>query len=437
MPQTEHNAITDLAHRLLPDWQKALLSDQRVRLIQEFCRLPERYWDVRGDGHAEAAPYAFKTDGIVFHYLPDTPIVPAYRYQVADAEQQTVTPLHPYENTHWHHATAGFRYYTHKAIEAMQADDWEQGCAYAGWLIHVLQDHSFGIHSLEGPYGTDVFVLQRLFGDPEHPEHDPAVILRTPTAPPTAASMRDYVPRLLGYQPDEIAFNLFTRHVESSLSARRLCHQIVINARADQAHLNDDLFSEMFRVAIALTADVLFSLICVAVRRIGNATAHLETIHLAEAEPYQRPWLTAPPYWTRGYTVGHALDNGGRSIPLQLRLPPRNVPVTFARGIAVGGHYHSVLAYEIPRDTYSTFDCSLGQHALFSNRTGSVHLTLKVGHKILFDDVMKGAAPAVTLHADHPEGRISLTLRTQDGLDANMHHIIWADPTLTRLPAPF
>lgn len=437
MPQTEHNVITELAYRILPDWQKALLSEQRVPLIQEYCRLPEQYWDVRGDGHAQAVPYAFKTDGVVFHYLPDTPIAPAYRYQAADPEQQVLKPLLPYENPHWHHATAGFRYYAAQAIEAMAAGDWERGCAFAGWLIHVLQDHGFGIHSLEGPYGTDVFLLHRLFPDSEHPEHDPAVILRQPTAPPTATDLRTYVPRLLGYHPDEIAFTLFSRHVECTLAARRLCHQIVVNARMDRADLNAALFSEMYRGAIAISADVLFTLICVASRRIGNSTAHLETVHLSQTEPYQRPWLTAPPYWTRGYTIGHALDNSGRRIPLQLRLPSRNMPVTFSNGIAVGGHYCSTLSFEIPRDTYASFDCALGQHALFRTRTGEMHLALKVGPTILFDDIVKGSDPAAQLHADNPEGRISLTLQTRDGLDANMHHIIWADPVLKRQAPPF
>ncbi len=437
MPQTEHNVMTELAHRILPDWQKALLTGQRSRLIQDYCRLPEHYWDVRGGGHEQAAPYAFKTDGVVFHFLPDTPIAPAYRYQAADPEAQVLKPLMPYENPHWHHAIAGFRYYAAEAIDAMAGGDWERGCAFAGWLIHVLQDHSFGIHSLEGPYGTDVFLLHRLFPDSEHPEHDPAVILRQPTPPPTAANLRDYVPRLLGYHPDEIAFTLFSRHVQATLSARRLCHEIVINSRLDRSDLNPPLFEKMYRGAITLTADTLFTLIGVASRRVNNSTAHLETVHLSEIEPYQRPWLTAPPYWTRGYTVGHALDNGGRRIPLQLRLPPRNIPVTFSNGIAVGGHYHSVLSFEIPWKTYASFDCAIGQHALFSTRTGKAHLTLKVGPEILFDGVIKGADPAAVLHADNPGGRISLTVRTADGLDANMHHIIWADPVLKRLPAPF
>jgi hypothetical protein len=437
MPQTEHTVITELAYRILPDWQKALLTEQRVPLIQEHCRLPEQYWDVRGEGHAKAAPYAFKTDGLIFHFLPDTPIAPTYRYQCADPEAQVLRPLLPYENPHWHHAMDGFRYYATQAIEAMMADDWERGCAFAGWLIHVLQDHSFGIHSLEGPYGTDVFLLHRLFPDAEHPEQDPSIILRQPTAPPTATNLRTYIPRLLGYHTDEIAFTLFSRHVEATLAARRMCHQIVINARMDRGDLNTPLFTEMYRGAIALTADTLFTLICVASQRVGNSTAHLETVHLSDIEPYQRPWLTAQPYWTRGYTIGHALDNGGRKIPLQLRLPPRNAPVTFAKGMAVGGHYCSTLAFEIPRNTYSTFDCSIGQHALFSTRTGEVHLTLKVGPTLLFDDVIKGSDTAAVLHADDPQGRISLTLQTRDGLDANMHHVIWADPVLTRLPAPF
>ena len=437
MPQTEHTVITDLAYRMLPDWQKALLTTQRVRLIQEFCRLPEAYWDVRGEGHARAAPYAFKTDGIVFHYLPDTPIAPIYRYQAVDAEAQALRPLLPFANPHWHHATAGFRYYADQAITAMAAGDWERGCAFAGWLIHVLQDHSFGIHSQESPYGTDVFLLHRLFPDAENPDHDPGAILRQPTTPPTGASLRTYVPRLLGYHPDEIAFNLFSRHVTAALSARRICHQIVINARADEAHLNAEHFETMYRDAIAISADTLFTLLGAATQRVETATAHLATVHLAAAEPYQRPWLTAPPYWTRGYTINHALDNSDRKIPLQLRLPPSNIPVTFAQGMALGGHYLSVLSFEIPRNTYAAFDCALGQHARFSNRTGAVHLTLKVGDAVLFDDVMQEAAPAVTLHADNPEGRLSLTMQTRDGLDANRHHVIWGDPHLTRLPAPF
>ena len=433
MPGQEHHAITELAVGLLPAWQQALLAAERDRLIRDYCTLPDQYFDVAGGGHERAKPYHFETDGIQFHYLPDTPIVPLYRYYTVDPEARQLRLLLPYRNEHWRHAFRGMAYYAAKSTAAFAAGQVGEACAFAGCLLHLLQDYGFGAHALEGPYGTDIFVLDRLFPEAENPEAEPLSILCAAPPPPAPAEVQGWTPCLLGAEPEEIALHLYTRHVRVTGAARRLCHQIVTASRAGQAPAATDLFRGMYRNVVHLCADTLYTLIAAGQGRFDSGREHLERVALSDLEPIQRPWVVSAPYRFQALVRDRALDWQRHRIPLRLRFAPNGPAVEYAKGFGMGSHVEFTVAYEVPRGLYRRLTCALGLHADFCER-GNVNLALIVDGRCRFEAQFDRRHPAAELSVDQPEGLVEFRVRGAAGHAGAENNVVWAAPVLERKP---
>ena len=434
MASSEHGLLTERAVRLLPDWQKALFSRHQQALIRDYCLLPDRYWDMTGDGHAQAAPYAFATDDITFHYLPDTPVAPLYRYWRPDPEARCMLPLDSaYDNPNWRHARDGFVHYLGRAIDAWKAESIQEATACLGWLLHVLQDYGFGIHSLEGPYGTDAFFLHRVLPDARTPDMEVDAILGNPVPPPSPAKMRDYIPRCLGLGPGEIALHLYKRYVDTTLRARTHCFEIVTNARRGEAGANGPLWEDMYRTIIYLCADVMFTVIGNATGRLQIGMDGLRKVSLTDLEPVQRPVLTSKPYWAKGMLINQAVDPGQRRVPLQLLFEGSTRATAFNRGFALGGHDHCSIAFEVPAGVYAAFDGAVGLHTHY-HRLVTAHLRLTVGDETVVDGTFDARHSGERFHVENPSGPIVFTIETTPGLAADNAQVIWADPMLTRLP---
>ena len=436
MPGVEHTWMTDLAFGLLPAAQQEWLSARRARLCSRDCLLPDLYFDVRGPGHEQALPYYVETDGIQFHYVPDTPIVPLYRYYTASGGQLRL--LQPYRNEHYRHVARGFRHYLDRALEALRNNDLDAGCSYAGCLLHFLQDYGYGAHAVEGPYGTDFFLFQRLFPESESIRELPDAILNAAPPAPTPTALAGYRPRLLGADTAEIVFHLYTRHVRVTTAARRLCHQIVRNALDGRAAANPALFEKMYTAAIHLCADVLFTLLWNARADVEPDTVdHLNRVLLSDMEPIQRPWLVSMPYRTLALVRDAALDSDRQRIPLELRLERDGHPVRFEHGFGMGCHYETVLAFDVPAGVYETFTCALGLHAAFGQH-GDVDAALLQNGTPVFTARFHSDAPGTRIQIRDPGGRIELRLRASAGLEEPANNMVWAEPVLARrvtLPA--
>lgn len=436
MPGIEHTWMTDLAFGLLPAAQQEWLGSWRERLRTRDCLLPDLYFDVHGPGHEQARPYYFETDGIQFHYVPDTPIVPLYRYYTATRGQLRL--LQPYRNEHYRHVSRGFRHYLDHALEALRNNDLDAGCSYAGCLLHFLQDYGFGAHAVEGPYGTDFFLFQRLFPEPASIRELPDTILNATPPAPAPTELAGYTPRLLGAGTAEIVFHLYTRHVRVTTAARRLCHQIVRNALDGHADANAALFREMYTAVIRLCADVLFTLFWNARRDAApGAVDHLNRVLLSDMEPVQRPWLVSMPYRTMALVRDAALNTERQRIPLELCLERDAEPVRFQHGLGMGCHYETVLAFDVPGGVYETFACALGLHAVFRHR-GNVEATLLQNGTPAFTARFHNDAPGARIQIRNPGGRIELRLRASAGLAEPANNMVWAEPVLARcasLPA--
>ncbi len=432
MPGIEHTHITRLACSRLPSWQQQFIDSQRQALIDTYCKLPDMYFDTTGENYLFANRYYFATDGIQFHYLPDTPVVPLYRYYGVDREQQRLHLLQDYKNSNWRHASRGFTWYTRHAIEALREGNLADGLAYAGWLLHMLQDYSYGNHSLEGPYGTDIFVLNRLFPEADDPDLDPMTIVSRSAPPPEADQLVDLTPRLLGVTPEEIALHLYTEHLRTTCQARQLCLQIVVNARQNNAHLNAELFHRMYRGAVQLSASVLYTLVCNASQQWPETDLDaLRRVWLSDLEPIQRPWLLSSPYRTRALMRDTALAPDRTRIPLSI-LPAKGEPATtIGKGFGLGAHYECRIAYELPAGLYDRFTCRIGLQSQVAE-LGDVRVALTVDGREQAAGRLHADQPAIAVDVADPAGRLELSVVSDVGLAAPHNHLVWAEPLLHR-----
>ena len=154
-----HQYLTQTALSLVP-----AETGDNTALVRDYCLYPDEYFS----RPESLSPYFFSTDGIQFHYLPDTPCNELYRYWEVGADGH----LHrakPYRNQNFLHAKNGFSFYLTKTVDLLRRGETEEGKKFLGCLLHMLEDSAFGIHSLEGPGGFDLFALDRLTDSPVPP----------------------------------------------------------------------------------------------------------------------------------------------------------------------------------------------------------------------------------------------------------------------------
>ena len=396
MPDKEHRWMTAAAIALLPEWQQAIIAPERERLVNEYCKYPDWYFDVDGGGHAKAAPYHFATDGIQFHYLPDSSVVDKYRYwQIRDGELKR---LGQGENLNWKHARNGFTFYFTQIVGNLRGKQWRDALAFAGCLLHVLQDACFTLHSLEGPYGTDVFVLDRLFDHGDQMGKLPSNILAA-AMPEAAATRPDHVPARLGNSVDEAVCRLYGRYVRTCLEARKLSFRIVQNVY--EGRRDDQLHERMFHNAVKLCADTLDT----AFRLAAGEAADVENLPLTDLEPVDRFWGCPGPYRYVTMLRDKALSPRGEIVPLRLTLDGK--PETFERGLSFGSHVEFCVAYELPRDVYRRLSCWIGLQAEFVD-TGDVALQLLNDGREVFAAAFNQSRPAAQVEVDRPGGRLEI-----------------------------
>jgi len=430
MPGKEHETITAKALELLPTWQRERLGAEADKLTREYCHYPDWYFGINDWYHNEAAPYHFETDGIQFHYLPDTPIVPYYRYWIVDQDHNKLKLPPKPVNENWRHASLGFRYYLENAVRTARSGGVKEACSYLGCLLHMLQDYGFGLHSLEGPYGTDIFVLDRLFPEPDSPEQLPSNMVTTPEV--DFAFLGDCRPRLLGLTVDEMIFHLYTRHAQATCRVRRICFQIVVNNRHFNGEGNKALAEEMYRNIIALCADVVFTVLSVADNRIEGQIGHLKEVILSDMEPIARPWGLSH-YRFLTMLKDKALSKDKAFVPLQVVFNNggRTERVTYKKGIGMGSHYEACLAYELPKDLYASLTCVLGLFAE-SWEKGDVTVRILNDGATVFEDRFNRDNPAKEVEILSPGGRWEIHWSGANGMGGTDDHLIWAEPRLVR-----
>ena len=188
-----HSVITRAALDLQP-----FSLGETTALIADYCNYPDR---------AECSDYDFATDGVSFHYLPDSSLNELYRYWLR--ENGSLRHRVQFVNEHFEHCENGFSHYISRSIEYFRRKENDEAHKYLGWLLHVLEDGVFGLHALEGFLGSDPFILDRLTG--KRVSDILAGIALKDVLP-----LPEYTPRLLGCSVAETVMILYAGFCRSS-----------------------------------------------------------------------------------------------------------------------------------------------------------------------------------------------------------------------------
>lgn len=342
MPNTAvHAGLTRAALNL----QKTGTGDNK-RLIEDYSSWPDFYFSERS---AEIAPYMFFPDGIQFHYPPDTPYNELYRYWDMD-ERGRFRKSRAFVNENFRHVTAGFAFYIGHILECFRKNETEEGKKYLGVLLHMLQDSTFGLHSLEGAGGGDAFLLDRLTGSTPAPSEILAGLRYREDF-----RMPAYEPQLLGRSRGEMVMKLYAAYCRTSADSRRAAFRYVMNTLENHPGKNGAEEQRMFGNAVTLCADTVHTLFQLA----KGETPPAGPCRLDELEPYQFPFGGFAPYRFRSFLRGHAVDRTGKRLPLELDSG------IYGHGLSFGTHFDGALLYSIEPGLFREFRCRIGFHTAF------------------------------------------------------------------------
>lgn len=284
-------------------------------LIRDYCLWPDLYFGPRSE---EVAPYMFFTDGIQFHYPPHTPVEDLYRYWSSTPEGFRL--VRPGSDDNLRHFEAGTRFYLEKTVALLRSGERGEAWKYLGCLLHFLEDSAFGLHALEGPDGTDAFVLDRLSG------REVAKYICGLEIDDTLKTLT-LAPRILSDDIEEAVALLYARYVRAAADSRRALFDIAagfLYGKSRNTLLENT--KTMFLNALGLATDAAATAAAVAEGRAPKVAAR----RLAEFSPFF-------------YPIGGA---GGFALR---RYEETDDAVTF------GVNGEAVLLYRVPRNVYRLF----------------------------------------------------------------------------------
>lgn len=317
-------------------------------LINNYCLYPDDYFS----GKPEYVPYNFFTDGVQFHYLPDTPYNELYRYW--SAEGGRVHRTMPYVNENFIHARAGFEFFLTHIVEEFRAGNMEEGKKYLGSLLHMLEDSTFGLHSIEGPGGMDLFVLDRLMES----EELPTMFATRIDAEGLKLTPSPYTPRQLGGCVGEMIMRLYREYYRRTCESRKCTFQYILNVRDKNESANQSLVQRLLDTTVQLCADVIYSL-----KHIAEGTAIVAgPCPLTALEPYEFPFGGYGMYRFRGYERDRVLFADGTMKQID--------------GVSFGSHHEGALRYWIAPGVFRKFTAELKLYAP-ENSMGEAEITIR------------------------------------------------------------
>lgn len=287
-------------------------------LIKSYCAYPDFYYDERSP---EVKPYMYFHDGIQFHYPPHTPVEEFYRYW--DRNEDGNYPFNHHQNENIIHVESGFRFYLGKIIPLLKSGERDEAWKYLGCLLHFLEDSTFGIHALEGADGTDLFVLDRLFGT------DMAKHLCSISLPEECKTMT-VVPEVISCDVSELISLLYARYVRDTAKSRKYLFDMAVELQYQTSHRSkEENIRLMFSVALQLAADTIASVMAI----VSGKNSVSPERKLTEFTPFHYPI-------------------GGSGFSLRKYEESENT-ITFGVNSAVS------LLYMIPENIYRNFSCKV------------------------------------------------------------------------------
>ncbi|NMA20422.1 MAG: hypothetical protein GX927_07565 [Lentisphaerae bacterium] len=401
-------------------------------MLDEYCMYPDRFFTNDRGTYEALLPYIFIDEGIQFHYPPNTPLSELYRYWLPDPDKGRLFKPRPFQNLNFIHVSKGFEFYLTRIIYHFRRGDWCEGAKYAGCLLHMLEDSCFGVHALEGPGGSDIFILERLFGTPEdNLGESPLAILSAIDC--SAAKPEDYAPRPLGESIPEIIMRLYAEYVGAVDRSRRLCFNIVENVRQNRRQQNTELVRQMAHNTIRLCADVLFSAWSLAVNAPDLANVP-QNIPLTCLEPHVFPLGGAGGYRFLSYLKNFAVNAQMQKLPLQLRL--EDGILTYESGLSWGSHFEAELLYWLPENTFCAFEAAIGLHPDSISPTSKVIMQIINNGAILEEMQFSAQVPARRLSISAPCGDFGFRVSYPLGVPHQSLILVVGNPMLKKAKCP-
>ncbi|NLF94939.1 MAG: hypothetical protein GX564_13720 [Oligosphaeraceae bacterium] len=285
----------------------------RQELIRQYCLYPDLYYCAP----EQTEEYNFFFEGIQFHYPPNVPYVDLYRYW-QHRPGGGLKRTRRFQNNNFRHVDAGFRHYLQAIADCWRRHEDDRGCRFLGGLLHFLQDSIFGMHALEGPGGADLFVLDRLSGEPQ--------LERLTGLPCPENAAGEYRARVLGASVDEAVARLYAEYVRATNDSRHCLFRLLFASAPA-----DDPPRQMAANAVRLCADTIATLEHLAGLRPASFT---QTMPLTIFEPFEFP-----------------LGGSGKYRFLSLCQDQHS--------LSFWAHYDTRLLYALPQNIFAAFSAEL------------------------------------------------------------------------------
>ncbi|MBR1953393.1 MAG: hypothetical protein IKA32_12490 [Lentisphaeria bacterium] len=344
-------------------------------LAQDYCCYPDFYFEEKSE---EAAPYMFFYEGIQFHYPPHTPVEEFYRYW--DHKDGRNILLSTRDNDNIRHVEAGFRYYLNKTVALLRENNRSEAWKYLGCLLHFLEDSTFGLHTLEGADGTDIFVLDRLSGTNVTKELCKVEL-------PREYFSQTVEPEIISDNIEETVSLLFARYVRDSAAGRQALFDQAAALLFGVSQRDFDANTRiMFSNALSLTADTIATVIAIA----ENTAPHTVERKLVCFSPFH-------------YPIG---GSGGFGLR---KFEETDGIVTF------GTNSSAKLLYSIPANIYRRFSASvygndIRQLTLYLINNGNVIQTIELekNRETLLEITAPGGTVGFEISSNDPSGKIEI-----------------------------
>lgn len=353
MPSGEtHSRITACALQKCP-----LAYGDNDALIREYCTYPDDFY---GPKRNEIMPYSFFMDGIQFHYPPHIPYEETYRYWNAD-EECRLFHSHKFVNSNFEFMIRGIKFYFSNALYSLNGAGGfnrpefnlrDEAMKYLGCLLHTLEDAMFGLHALEGPGGSDAFVLDRMADEEDFPVRPSYLAARL-----TSEGCVDtpYKPHCLGRNVDEASMRLYSEYVARVADSRKCMFKYIMHA--NDAAVCSRMAQRMFDNAVQICADVIQTVFSIAK---GEDCTPPE-VPLTDLEPHVFPFGGFRPYRYTAFERNFAVGKDDRKCPLRLTFA--DGIREFSHGISFGTHAEGDLLFWIAPGSFDSCTLYLGFHS--------------------------------------------------------------------------
>ena len=432
-----HKELTGHIIFFLPSWQKKILGRAGENFLLESSLFPDLYFDVRGDGYSRAKPYAYFIDGIQFHYLPNTPVENEYKYWTVVTKNQK-TPLrlkrlNCYQsNPAWEHCWKGFNFYFSQAVKSLQSKQIKDFAGFLGSFLHVLQDATSYLHSLEGIDGTDIFVLDRLLVSEED---DFSLWPTSLLGEKSEGRIKLKAPRLLGTSISEASFLLYSELYQAQAANRRLLIPLYYALKNGNKEKERQIRSCLLSRTAQLCLNVAHTIFCLAFQRWSSKEEKkLRKIYLSDLKPVWQPRLLSLPYRFIAMVRDKSLNEKRQKCPLKLCLNDSGKwkAVVFKKGLGTGSHYHHSLIYQVPAGIYKFFSGAVGLHADLGHG-GDLKVRIYLNRRLVFRQHFTDYYPGQRFQINiRNGGLLQLAVQSNQATAATGNQIVWGEPVLLK-----